>query len=195
MFFTFQKLRAPGNSAEPLIREVGDGHHYQGQLWGVFNGYFGLARNELFVISASEDNPAGLIAASPFAVAAQSWSATARPTSIQPCSTPGLYVFRRFHVKAEDVDEVVQLSREAWQTFEHTKAYAAEPKGLFRPPADEAGIVKLMLVTWYDGFASWQISRQPDPAAQDNFRRRHALTLTTYAIATQLVDLGQAESR
>ena len=45
----------------------------------------------------------------------------------------------------------------------------------------------MMLVTWYDGFDSWEISRNPAPAARENFSRRRDLTLQTYAVATRLV--------
>ena len=45
----------------------------------------------------------------------------------------------------------------------------------------------MLLVTWYDGFDSWQNSRNPDPAARENFRRRHALTTGTIAYATRLL--------
>jgi hypothetical protein len=45
----------------------------------------------------------------------------------------------------------------------------------------------MLLVTWYDGFDSWQTSRQPTAEATDNFRRRRALTQSTIAYATRLV--------
>jgi hypothetical protein len=45
----------------------------------------------------------------------------------------------------------------------------------------------MLLCTWYDGFASWETSRAPAAAARENFRRRHALTASTWAIATRLV--------
>jgi len=189
-YFRYQKLRAQSNHHVQLLGEVTNGQHYQGGIWGVFSGLFGLAGNELIVVSADATNAPA--AASPLAVASEAWQPTARPVDMDPCSKEGLYVFRRFHVREGDVDEVVALSRQAWETFEIGQDYAAQPQGLFRPPSDDEGIVKLMLVTWYDGFASWETSRRPAPEAAENFRRRHALTLTTYAVATRLVGIATA---
>ena len=95
--------------------------------------------------------------------------------------------FRRFHCREEHVDELVQLSTQAWQTFEGAAEFDAEPMGLFRPPRDADGVVRMLLVTYYDGFASWQTSRAPDKSARENFARRHALTLASYATATRLI--------
>ncbi len=175
--YLFEHLRSPGRTIAELA--VDPAAH-----WGVFTGLFGFARNELYRVSAfTGDAPD----ADPHCVASEIWTPTARPDTDAPCTRPGLYVFRRFHVLETDVDEVVALSVEAWRTFEHGDDYAAEPMGLFRPPTDADGIVRMMLVTWYDGFASWETSRMPAPQARDNFQRRHALTLTTYAVATRLM--------
>jgi len=187
--FRYQKLRARTNHHADLLGEVARGQHYEGEIWGVYSGLFGLAGNELIVVSVGADStPAGV---SELAVADEAWQPTARPVDLQRCSKSGLYVFRRFHVREGDVEEVVALSRQAWETFETGADYAAQPQGLFRPQADDDGIVRMMLVTWYDGFASWETSRQPAPEAAQNFRRRHALTLTSYAVATRLVDTSQ----
>lgn len=183
--YVYQKLRAPENSSRGLLAEVDNGQHFDGDLWGVFTGLFGLASNELIVISyQAVESQAPTISA--HAVDHELWQATAKPLEFSPCRKSGLYVFRRFHVAAQDVEEVVQLSSQAWQTFAGAQEYEALPLGLFRPPEDAQGMVKLMLLTWYDSFASWQISRQPAADAAANFARRHALTQTTYAIATQL---------
>ncbi len=183
--FHYQILRSSSNNNRVLMREIQAGDHYQGTLWGAFAGLFGPASNELLVISALVD--AAQPVASPAAVAQETWQPTARPAGTEPCQRPGLYVFRRFVVREEHVEEVVTLSRQAWETFETSADYAAQPQGLFRPATDADGVVRLMLVTWYDGFDSWETSRQPSPAAQENFQRRHALTLSTYAVATRLV--------
>ncbi len=173
--YLFEHLRSPGRTLEDLAVEP---HRH----WGVFAGLFGFARNELYRVTAftGEVPPADR-----HCVTSEIWAPTVRPVSDEPCTRSGLYVFRRFHVLERDVDEVVALSAEAWRTFEHGDDYAAQPMGLFRPAADADGIVRLMLVTWYDGFASWETSRTPAPEARENFARRHALTLTTYAVATR----------
>jgi hypothetical protein len=183
--FYFQKLRADTNTNVDLVNDVTTGKHFQGELWGAFTGLFGLAGNEIFVVSSSDADDR--LEVSPLAAEAEVWQPTARPLDRQPLTNQGLYVFRRFHVAEQDVDEVVALSKQAWTTFEVSEGYAAEPYGLFKPPADEGGIVRMMLVTWYDGFASWETSRNPAPDARDNFRRRHQLTHLTYAVATRLI--------
>ena len=183
--FYFQKLRAETNTNLQLIDEVSAGKHFQGDLWGAFSGLFGLAQNEVLVVSSSDGDDA--LEAGPLAQDAEVWQPTARPLDRQALTLPGLYVFRRFHVAENDVDEVVALSKQAWNTFETSDGYAAEPQGLFRPAADDDGVVRMMLVTWYDGFASWETSRNPAPEARDNFRRRHQLTRLTYAVATRLI--------
>ncbi len=183
--FYYQILRGSGNNNRGLIHEVQAGEHVQGQLWGAFNGLFGPAANELLVVSALADDQEPV--ASPASVAAELWESTARPLDATPCAKQGLYVFRRFFVREQHVDEVVALSKQAWETFEGSADYAAEPQGLFRPQTDADGVVRLMLVTWYDGFESWETSRQPAPEAQENFQKRRDLTLSTYAVAARLV--------
>jgi hypothetical protein len=111
---------------------------------------------------------------------------TVRPDKRQPRDRPGLYVFRFFRVESRNVEEFVQLSSDAWTSFEHADVYAAEPQGLFREKTD-APEHNMLLVTWYDGLQSWETSRQPDPAARERFTRRRELTLNTEAIATMLV--------
>jgi len=164
--------------------------------WGCWRGLFGLASNELFVMTAA----AGRRDLAPAAAALPAGAAvldtlvldsTVRPASVAPLTEPGLYVFRFFYVRPDHCDELVSLSRQAWETFETSTAYASRPLGLFRPRVDGEpaldGRVRMLLVTWYDGFGSWQSSRSPAPEARENFRRRHALTAGTVAYATRLV--------
>ena len=82
---------------------------------------------------------------------------------------------------------IAALSKEAWTTFEDTDDYRAEPQALFcqRDRSQKEG--RMLLLTWYDGLESWQTSRQPAPAATQNFRRRHQLTRGTIAYATRLL--------
>ncbi len=184
--YLYQRLRAKQNHHQSLVAEVIQGDAGKGKIWGVFSGLFGLASNELILVSYTDDE---LVSpqAHPLAVSHEVWRPTVRPVAFSPCNQSGLYVFRRFHVAAQDVAEVVQLSSQAWESFVDAERYQTQPLGLFCPPADEQGVVKMMLVTWYDGFSSWQLSRAPAPDARENFARRHALTQTTYAVATQLV--------
>jgi hypothetical protein len=96
-------------------------------------------------------------------------------------------VFRFFDVETRHVEEIVELSRDAWTTFENTAAYASEPLGLFAPADPSADSGRMLLLTWYDGFRSWELSRTPAPEARANFLRRHELTQGTVAYATALV--------
>lgn len=184
--FHYQKLRSRTNNNRDLLAQLGDSTFYEGALWGAFTGLFGMAGNEIIVVSVLDSDKG--VKTNPLSEVEEIWQSTARPLSTDPCTVDGLYVFRRFHVQEDNVEEVVALSKEAWKTFEGSDAYAAQPRGLFRPQADDEGIVRLMLVTWYDGFQSWETSRRPAPEATDNFRRRRDLTLTTYAVATRLVN-------
>jgi hypothetical protein len=186
-----QGLRAEtnGTSVERAWQERG------ARVWGMFAGLFGLDSNELFVIL---HNPAQ---ASPVALAKPVNSAhvmravrlrpTARPTAFLPLSKNGLYVFRTFRLKPGSVETTVRLSRQAWETFEADRSYQATPLGLFEEIGPEVNNDEnMLLLTWYDGFESWELSRQPHPEAADNFRQRHALTTRSGAIATRLLMPG-----
>ena len=164
----------------------------EGHLWGEFNGLFGVGSNELFVVSwVPEDT---LEATSALWTSAPDVSVlerhvlipTVRPTSSQPLSEAGLYVFRFFVVDHASVEEVAQLSQQAWTTFEASGDYRAEPKALFCQADRDAERGVMLLVTWYDGFGSWETSRQPAPEARENFLRRQQLTHGTIAYATRL---------
>jgi len=161
-------------------------------VWGIWEGLFGVASNELIVVAAA----AGDREAEAFttalgddvtAVDVLPLRPTVRPEGTSPCDRAGLYVFRFFRVRDEDVAEVASLSRQAWETFENTEAYQAEPQGLFRQAEPSPAWGRMLLVTWYDGLDSWQTSRRPSPAATANFQRRRALTDGTLALATRLV--------
>lgn len=172
------------------------------ECWGLWRGLLGIASNELLVVvsaAGAGGAPAGSVvdAARPglpgdvAVVDSAALQATVRPGAPEPLTEPGLYVFRFFEVRPRDCDEVVELSREAWKTFETAAAYQARPVGLFRPDGDDGRRwTRLLLVTWYDGFASWEASRAPAPAARDNFRRRHALTGGSVAYAARLIPPG-----
>ncbi len=195
--YCFLHVRGTERNWQPL-KETFDAHvvpSWQAAeitLWGIWHGLFGIACNELIVMAASK-TPASLEEfTAPLAGIAEIQQSelltnTVRPVDIEPRVQPGLYVFRFFDVLNNDVEEIVQLSNEAWKSFENVENYEAEPQGLFcqRDRTEAAG--RMLLVTWYDGLQSWQTSRRPPDAARDNFRRRHELTRSTIAIATRLV--------
>jgi hypothetical protein len=161
--------------------------------WGLWSGLFGLAANEVVLITVSDrrNHVPGLRNALA-AVACDihemhELAATLRPESRAPLAVPGLYVFRFFDVRNHDIDEIVALSGQAWTTFETAEAYQSQPQGLFCPADRSAERGLMLLCTWYDDFASWEASRAPPDEARENFRRRHALTANTWAIAARLV--------
>jgi len=161
-------------------------------IWGVWEGLFGVASNELLVIAAAagarqKADFDKALADQPIEIRdTQLLVPTVRPEGVAPCEAPGLYIFRFFSVPTPHMDEVVRLSRQAWETFENSDHYQSEPQGLFRPADDSDENDRMLLVTWYDGLESWQVSRRPAPEAMENFQRRRALTGGTVALATRL---------
>lgn len=163
-------------------------------IWGVWAGMFGVASNELIVMTTTDSSPGS----SPDGPADNRWPAgtrvvsheslraTVRPTSNEPLTRDGLYVFRSFYLDAAHIDRVVALSQKAWQTFETSTDYKTEPTGLFAP-TDPAPDCTMYLLTWYDGLASWSTSRNPHADARTIFRERHALLHSTNAVATRLL--------
>ncbi|MEM7100239.1 MAG: hypothetical protein AAF541_18370 [Pseudomonadota bacterium] len=180
--FQFHHLRASANHNRELVTALSGADL---PVWGVFTGLFGMATNEVYLV-VTEDCDDAVVGLGFDVLRSEAWHPTARPTSPDRLNSPGLYVFRRFHIRQEDVAELVSLSEAAWETFEHGADYASRPVGLFEPPGTN-GEVPMQLVTWYDGFESWEKSRTPAPQATENFRRRHTLTSTSYAVATRLV--------
>ena len=159
--------------------------------WGAFHGLFGVASNELIVVTYGD--VAGVdaaIAATPGVTGVDTLllEPTVRPTADIPRTRPGLYVFRFFDVAHKDVDQIADLSFEAWKDFENGgNAYDAVPQGLFRQQDTSAERGRMLLCTWYDGLNSWQASRTPPGRASENFRQRHLLTCSTVAYATRLL--------
>lgn len=173
---------------EPSIARHGAG------VWGAFAGHFGVdSRDLLYIISHPRRQrqpvnaltdllPAGVLAEEALALVA-----TIRPVDVQPLTQSGLYVHRFFETEVEHVDEMVHLSGEAWRTFETSERYNARPMGLFREANPPGPGSRMLLVTWYDGFTSWQASRNFPPEAAENFRRRGELTRASLAMATRLL--------
>ena len=190
MAYAFTRLTSEG-------RDYGAGHRAMqasglgpANVWGFFHGLFGVASNELIVVSYGDvAHVHDAIAGMDEVVAANTLllEPTVRPTEYAPRSREGLYVFRFFEVEHKDVDEIAALSFEAWKTFENVDDYQAEPQGLFRQQDTTAPTGRMLLCTWYDGLNSWQASRTPPATARDNFRQRHTLTRSTVAYATRLL--------
>ncbi|GIW12948.1 MAG: hypothetical protein KatS3mg062_0387 [Tepidiforma sp.] len=153
--------------------------------WGLFSGLLGLRTDEMFAVAAAPD-----AAERPGLPGAETLdryvgTATARPLAPEPQQTPGVYVFRRFQIATASVEEFLRLSVEAWETFENDPAFQAEPRALLRSDLP-GGLTHMMLITWYADLASWERSRQPAPAARENFQARARLTHWALPIATRL---------
>ena len=119
MTYAFSRLTADDrnfNKAFDALRA--DNHAALGpaELWGAFHGLFGVASNELIVVTygaMADVNDA--IAATPGVVSVDTLllQPTVRPTKDEPRTREGLYVFRFFDVAHKDVDEIAALSFEA----------------------------------------------------------------------------------
>ena len=193
MAYAFTRLLANDRdygAAHRALREDDDAALGPAKVWGVFNGLFGVASNELIVVTYGDvDGVHDAVSGLDEVVGARTLllEPTVRPTEDAPRTREGLYVFRFFDVEHRDVDEIAALSFEAWKTFENVEDYRAEPQGLFRQRDTSAAAGRMLLCTWYDGLNSWQASRTPADTARENFRRRHTLTKGTVAYATRLL--------
>lgn len=179
---------ALGKITEVIIPSlVSDGH----RPWGIFAGLFGLATNELYLVTASDAEsgvPAALIDDAGLHINARiDLVPTARPTAFTPPSTPGIYVFRWFDVKNKDVDEIAEISRKAWVSFEG--GFDSRIQGLFAESNRSSPEGKMILVTWYRNLTVWEESRRPSEEATQLFTRRHELTLRATPVATRLIPL------
>ena len=179
-------LEAVREGITPALAEQGIG------CFGVFQGLFGLASNELYVV-LNHDGPMPDVdvAFDQFErVSAVDLEPTVRPTDHSPRIRDGIYVFRWFEVHMKDVDEIAALSNTAWETFE--TGFATEVQGLFAQPDRSVDRGRMLLITWYEDLNAWQDSRRPAPEARENFMRRHQLTLEAFPVATRLVSGNQA---
>lgn len=153
-------------------------------LFGIFAPLFGLASNELYVVTWA-DHEHEIDAPGLTLVDRKHLVPTARPGEPGPRTEPGIYVFRWFTVPNRNVDEIVRLSTEAWVSFEG--GFDTEVQGLFAEANREADTGTMLLITWYRNLAVWEASRQPSPEARQNFMRRAELTVEARPIATRLV--------
>lgn len=155
--------------------------------WGAFAGLLGLRTDEAFLVAAGAGEEWQLPAFDRAEVVDQAdFAPTVRPVEPIPQHTPGVYVFRTFDIRPADLEEFVRLSAEAWESFESGPGYRAEPRALLRRDAGP-GVVRMLLITWYDSLQSWERSRTPPPAARANFQRRAALTRWALPIAARLI--------
>ena len=154
--------------------------------YGVFQGLFGLASNELYLVMSSQRSVSQLNIGGEFQVKERiDLVPTIRPTDHTRRTREGIYVFRWFDVMNKDVGEIAELSAKAWLTFE--ERFDTEVQCLFAEQNRESAQGKMLLITWYRDLSVWQQSRQPPTEARENFMRRHQLTLQAKPIATRLL--------
>ena len=164
-------------------------------LYGIFFGLFGLASNELYLMTTREEASPSSEGITPLSrlIIDHNFSIresfqlvpTVRPTEHTTRTRKGIYVFRWFDIFNRDVDEIVELSDEAWVSFEGD--FESEVQGLFaeRDRNPERG--RMLLLTWYRDLSVWETSRRPSPEARERFQKRHGMTNETMAIATRLL--------
>ena len=202
-YFNYATITTSGNSWRHWAQALQAGgvaklQERGGALYGVWAPLFGLASNQV-VMMTQWSAPEGIVPqvtetfmAVEGIVHVESHLVlpTVRPTTSAPPQKPGLYVHRWFLVESQHVEEVVELSATAWETFEQT--FAVDIIGFFRTLGEDTALTELLLLTWYPNLAAWERSRQFEqvPAARQRFLRRQQLTQWTRAIATTFVAPG-----
>ena len=193
MTYAFSRIRTTGHSYQSTLMELGmnnDRALFPAKRWGAFYGLFGMHSSEFFLVTSGDVDSIHeyLISHKDISeVSTLLLEPTARPLDTTPLAKEGLYVFRFFDVAQQNVTEIASLSKTAWETFEDSSLYKAQPQALFREYQPSSDNGQMLLVTWYDGLESWQKSRVPHPDATANFRQRQALTSGTIAYATRLI--------
>jgi hypothetical protein len=195
-FFKVKDVKSNGilnmvKAIHPMLSEARPAGY---ALYGVFFGLLGLASNELYLVTVRDQTGPAANTPSPWSTLLQDRNfslpeqhllfPTVRPVEHAMRTKEGIYVFRWFDVKNSDVDEIVQLSDEAWVPFEG--GFDSEIQGLFAESDRSRKPGKMLLLTWYRNLGVWEASRRPSKEAKERFLKRHALTLETTAIATRL---------
>lgn len=155
-----------------------------------------LGPNELLVMIAwpdeSVDAPSGradralTVLDEVVRVRTRLFRSTVRPERVSELSRPGFFVHRLSTFAPEDINTVIRLSVEAWQTFEPT--FGAEVIGLFRETPDRDGTAQMLRIAWYRSYEGWQESRMfgRDPSSLERFRARGELQIDSEGYAGAL---------
>lgn len=148
-------------------------------LVAVFAPSLGYATNQALVLT-DDAATAGAVLAAPGVVSVQhqKLTATTRPAPGERPKLGGIYVHRWLTIDGGTVDEFVRLSSEAWVGFEG--GFDTDVFGLFLAEASaedrRQGERRMLLMTHYRDFATWEASRKPDPKTAAAFARRRELT-------------------
>lgn len=191
MIYEVHQLRDNNRPGPPGLIEAVDNNREiiaaQGnQIFGAFGSLLGLASNEIYLVTFGDKETQLELADNIECISTRSFKPTVRPTEHQPATEPGIYVFRWFRVEPTTVDEIAQLSLQAWPDFEGS--FETKVQGLLAENTDNPDT--MLLITWYKNLTVWEASRQPPQTARDNFLRRHQLTLSALPVATSLLDAG-----
>ena len=151
-------------------------------VFGIFASLFGLASNEIYLVTFGKTQTSLSFPDDVQLLSTHLFNPTLRPLDHQPRTRPGVYVFRWFSVLPDAVDEIIQLSYNAWPTFEGS--FETEIQGLFVEATGQPS--EMLLITWYKNLSVWEESRHPPENARESFLRRHQLTLNAKPIATML---------
>lgn len=192
MTYTFHHIKTLSSFRDSYLAIAADNDTLlaPAQRWGAFFGLFGLGSNEFFLVTKGKTSGvhSKLQRVETIdSVRSIDLEPTARPDKQNAVQRDGLYVFRFFGVLNKDVERIAELSAEAWTYFENTDEYQAVPQGLFCEVERSKTEGLMLLVTWYDGLNSWQLSRKPPPEAAARFRERATLTHFTKPFATRLI--------
>jgi len=113
-------------------------------VYGVFQGLFGLASNELYLVVSSVTVISQQDLDSEFQIIESiDLIPTIRPTDHTRRTREGIYVFRWFDVMNKDVEEIAELSAKAWITFE--EGFDTEVQCLFAEQNQESKQGKILL--------------------------------------------------
>lgn len=151
-------------------------------VFGIFTSLFGLASNEIYLVTFGEVPAPLSFPEDVRLLSTHLFNPTLRPPIHRSRTRPGVYVFRWFSVLPQAVEEIIQLSYNAWPTFE--AGFETEVQGLFVEATKQPS--EMLLITWYKNLGVWEDSRRPPEDARENFLRRHQLTLYAKPIATEL---------
>lgn len=105
------------------------------QIWGVWHGLFGLAANQLILMTAySKQVDEWRDLADCEVLSRTVLRPIVRPLSAETLDHPGIYVFRDFWLPGVAIEEAVTLSSAAWQTFEGADSTAPSRWVYLSPP-------------------------------------------------------------
>ena len=185
----------PGRPAWEALRAEAKGRWVAGveaaggTVLGLFSPQIGFASNEA-VLLVRWPGATGAIPELKSASrrAADHLAATLRPADNDTPRPGGIYVHRWFTVAQANLERFIDLSGQAWPSFE--AGFDSNIFGLFRAREPAAnGDVRMLLLTRYADHGVWEASRQPAAAARDAFANRHTLTTSTIARSSTLLPL------